>query len=325
MGMMLDAVRNCTVTGNLIGDVFKRGITFLNGGIDKEACVAYGSYINNGAGTASYEMTFTDNIAAGCPFAGFIAPGHKCGETDQVNFRNNVAHSTEGYGLYTYVNPADVGSSGKCYEVSRFAGYKCGETCITSLVDTDELRGNDITCIDNEKGLSLMTGGRERDEVLITLKDSFIAGSSRALDCPDSANCYCEPKYGIMAFMNMNDGKPLMPTSSSSLPIYKSHGEGNWGGTVLIEDTTFSGFIGKQACGARSVIIERAPAASQKIPPHTFKNCKYHNVNDEGFAWMEKPNLAWANIKDCGSFPCTAPNNMIFTFLNPRFTGVTPS
>ena len=100
-----------------------------------------------------------------------------------------------------------------------------------------------------------MTGGGERDEVKITMSDSFIAGESRAIDCPDNANCYCEPKYGIMSFLNMNDSKPLMPTSASSLPIWKSHGEGNWGGEILIEDTTLQGFVGKQRCGARSVII----------------------------------------------------------------------
>ena len=48
--------------------------------IDKEACVAFGSYdVDRGS---TYEMTFTDNIAAGCPYAGFIAPGHECGDKD---------------------------------------------------------------------------------------------------------------------------------------------------------------------------------------------------------------------------------------------------
>lgn len=116
-----------------------------------------------------------------------------------------------------------------------------------------------------------------------------------------------------------------MPISASVLPLWNSHGEGNWGGTILIEDTTFQGFVGKQKCGQRQVMFERNPSGSDKIPPHTFKNCKFDNVDDEGFAWLEKPNPAWANIKDCGNFPCTAPNNMIFTFLNSRFTGVTPS
>ena len=323
VGMMLDFVRNCTITGNFIGDVFVRGIQFIDMTIDKEACVAYSSYEKDD-GSPSYDITFTDNIAAGCPYAGFIAPGHACGDTAQVNFRNNVAHSVSGYGAYMYKNPADSSAS-RCFEVSHFTGYKVSEPCVMTFAQTLEHRANSLTCIDNEKGLSLNTADQEADEVEITLSSSFIAGETRSLDCPDSANCYCEPKYGVMTFSNMNDGKPLMPTMASSLPIYESHGEGNWGGTIVIEDTIFSGFVGVQKCGQRHVIFERNPKGSDKIPPHTIKNCKFVDVNDSGFAWFEKPDLAWANIKDCGDFPCTAPNNMIFTFLSSRFSGATPS
>lgn len=155
VGMMLDFVRNCTITGNFIGDVFVRGIQFIDMTIDKEACVAYSSYEKD-AGTPSYDMTFTDNIAAGCPYAGFIAPGHVCGETDQVNFRNNVAHSIAGYGSYSYPNPAD---SSACFEVSHFTAYKVSEPCVVTFAKTRDHRASHITCIDNEKGMSLNTAG----------------------------------------------------------------------------------------------------------------------------------------------------------------------
>ena len=42
-----------------------------------------------------------------------------------------------------------------------------------------------------------------------------------------------------------------------------------------------------------------------------------------GWAYLEKPPTAWANVKDCGNFPCTAPNNLIFTFAGTTFTGTT--
>ena len=128
-----------------------------------------------------------------------------------------------------------------------------------------------------------------------------------------------------MSFANMNDEKDLMPTMSSALPIYKSHGEGNWGGTIEIHRTTFKGFMGKQPCGERSVIFERNPDGSDKIPPHFFYNCKIKDVDNAGLAWFEKPNPAWANVKDCGNFPCTAPNNMIFQWSQTSYEGVGPS
>ena len=110
----------------------------------------------------------------------------------------------------------------------------------------------------------------------------------------------------------MNDDKGLMPTMASALPIYKSHGEGNWGGRINIENVKFAKFQGSTTCGERSVIFERNPDGSDKIPPHWFNNCIFEDVNDDGFAFLEKPDPAWANVKDCGNFPCTAPNNIIF-------------
>ena len=93
VGMRIDNARNCTITGNFIGDVADRAIQFLDSTIDKMGCVAYCSLESSKVGTPCYEMIFTDNIAAGCPFAGYIAPGYEtCGE-NKKNFYNNVAHS----------------------------------------------------------------------------------------------------------------------------------------------------------------------------------------------------------------------------------------
>ena len=44
VGMNLDMLRNCTITGNFIGDVVGRNLNFIDMSLDKEACVAYGSY-----------------------------------------------------------------------------------------------------------------------------------------------------------------------------------------------------------------------------------------------------------------------------------------
>jgi len=80
-------------------------------------------------------MTFTNNIAAGCPFAGFVAPGHICGDTADRSFYGNVAHSAGGYGVYAYANKALSTSS--CWEVSNFAAYKVQEPCVMTIVPTD--------------------------------------------------------------------------------------------------------------------------------------------------------------------------------------------
>jgi hypothetical protein len=175
--------------------------------------------------------------------------------------------------------------------------------------------------------MSLNTGGAERDVVEIILEDSTFFGETASDDCPSTADgkCHCQPKYSFMSAANMNDGKSLMPTGASELPIYGSKGEGNWGGKVTINRTKFAKFLGKSKCGERSTIFARNPKGSDKIPPHFFNNCILEDVDDTGFAFLEKPNPAWANVKDCGNFPCTAPNNLIFSFADTTYSGTTPT
>lgn len=151
VGMNLDMIRNCTFTGNFIGDVLGRGIEFIDMTIDKEACVAYSSYVKPTSGSPSYDITFKNNIAAGCIFAGYVAPGHDCDDNNQESFRGNIAHSVGGvdggYGAYMYANPALKSSS--CFEMSHFTGYKLTGSCVTTFVNTKDQRGHDFTCIDN--------------------------------------------------------------------------------------------------------------------------------------------------------------------------------
>lgn len=123
----------------------------------------------------------------------------------------------------------------------------------------------------------------------------------------------------------MNDSKDLHPTMSSSLPIYKSHGEGNWGGRFTGTNLTFKNFKGLTRCGARSNGFALNPDSSDKIPPHYFYNCKFEDNDDMGMGFLMKPPLKWANIKDCGNFPCTAPSNVIFVFKGTSYSGATPS
>lgn len=221
------------------------------------------------------------------------------------------------YGAYTYPNPAI--SSSQCWETSHFAGYKNNDACFLTFANSKSQNVHDITCIDNVIGMSLTSGGMERDEVFVTVEDSHFYGETEADDCPSTSQCFCVPKYQFMSVQNMNDMKDLMPTGASALPIWGSHGEGNWGGSIYIKNSNFNNFMGKSKCGERSVIFERNPNGSDKIPIHHFERCKFTNVDDLGFAFLDKPNEAWANIKDCGNFPCTAPNNFIMTFTDTRY------
>jgi len=139
-------MRNVTVDANFIGDIRGRGIEFMNMAIDKESCVGYCSYDGP---TKCYDIIFTNNIAAGCVYAGFVAPGYDCGNTASRTFYNNVAHSVDGYGGYMY--PDEVsGTSAKCMEFSHFTAYKNSLPCVVTHAKTLHLKAHDLNCIDNE-------------------------------------------------------------------------------------------------------------------------------------------------------------------------------
>lgn len=88
--------------------------------LDKEACVAFCSYFEP---NKCFRSKLTNSIAAGCAFAGFVAPGHDCDDEDSEVFKNNVAHSSERAGAHIYPDPA-LSSSSTCYKGSYFSAYK---------------------------------------------------------------------------------------------------------------------------------------------------------------------------------------------------------
>jgi len=42
-----------------------------------------------------------------------------------------------------------------------------------------------------------------------------------------------------------------------------------------------------------------------------FYDTKFIDVDGDAIAYLDDPDPGWANIKDCGEFPCTAPSNVL--------------
>ena len=55
-----------------------------------------------------------------------------------------------------------------------------------------------------------------------------------------------------------------------------------------------------------------------------FYDSKFVDIDADALAYIMAPMAGWANIKDCGSFPCTAPLNVLFTFEDTVFEGSKP-
>ena len=112
---------------------------------------------------------------------------------------------------------------------------------------------------------------------------------------------------------------------ASSRPIHKIKAYGSFGGDVTVDNVSFNKFNtgGVTKCSNIQRVFQTNPYASDKIPFHHFYNTKFNDVDDDSMAFFYDPPKKWAIVKDCGAFPCTAPNNIILSFSNTRYTGKT--
>lgn len=179
IGVNLNSVTNVHLDEIFVADVTKRVWTAMDNMLDKEACVAFCSYWEP---NSCRDSSVTNSIAAGCAFAGFIAPGNDCDDTDTVKFSGNVAHSGERVGAHIYPDPSSS-RSGSCYEGSNFSAYKNRDGGLTTMYKTADLRMRDMTFVDNEKGVCLQTAG-EREQISISMTDVKIYGEMDNLDNP---------------------------------------------------------------------------------------------------------------------------------------------
>lgn len=51
----------------------------------------------------------------------------------------------------------------------------------------------------------------------------------------------------------------------------------------------------------------------------------FENCDSDFMTYFFEPPQKWANLADCGDFPCTGPKNTIFSFVNTKWTGTVPA
>lgn len=182
VGVNLKSITDVTVDGIFVADVVSRVNEAGDKFVDKEGCVTFCSYFEPDTGCSGSKVI--NSIAAGCPYTGFIAPGHACDDYSSEKFRNNVAHSGERTGGHIYPDPSDPTSS-QCYEGSYFKAYKNRDGGLTTMYNTFDQRMRYMTFVDNEKGITLQSSG-ERDELYISMRDIDFYGESATdnLDAP---------------------------------------------------------------------------------------------------------------------------------------------
>ena len=119
------SVKNITLDNNIVSHIYERagltGDTFIDPRAAITICALEG-------GNKCSDIRVINNIVAGAAYAGFIIMGHDCGNYNQDIFKNNIAHSIEGYkgGMGAVIYPDPMKSShSTCFEGSYFTAYKC--------------------------------------------------------------------------------------------------------------------------------------------------------------------------------------------------------
>jgi len=52
-----------------------------------------------------------------------------------------------------------------------------------------------------------------------------------------------------------------------------------------------------------------------------LKDIVFDDVHDDAVTYIMDPKPGWANIDDCGEFPCTAPQNLVSKWSSVTCTG----
>ena len=170
----------------------------------------------------------------------------------------------------------------------------------------------------------------EYEDLPIIMNDNIIYGSSPIPDCPANFNdgdyCVLLDKHGAYPLTGAGKGKTQGHiTGISAIPVYKIKEDAIWGVRGVWNRNKFINFQRKTPEGMTRTLIKLPQHQPDYTPIQEFYNNEFVNVDWNAFAQLDPPNEGWANIKDCGNFPCTAPYNVIYRFRGSKWSGVKPS
>ena len=109
-------------------------------------------------------------------------------------------------------------------------------------------------------------------------------------------------------------------TRKAYLPTYKPKAEGSWAGETQITNLKFYDFGSTTTiCGAAQHVFKLNPFASDYVPLHKFDSITFTNVAEEALVYLDDAPQEWATAKDCGTFTCTGPANVLMSFEQTIF------
>lgn len=119
------------------------------------------------------------------------------------------------------------------------------------------------------------------------------------------------------------NGKDMHISMMSPLPPHKIKSISAWGGKAVYNRLQFINWNSTTKQGMLNHVFRINEYQSDYAPMMEFHDTVFTNTSGDAMAYIFDPPQGWANVKDCGNFPCTAPLNTILSFKDTTFGGVT--
>jgi hypothetical protein len=137
--------------------------------------------------------------------------------------------------------------------------------------------------------------------------------------------CFKKDKFGYTLGIGARAGKDQFLLKLSPRPHMKIKADATWGGQNILKRNKFIDYRAVTETGNRNALFGLNFAGSDHIPITKFEDNEFKNVDSDSFGYFFDPKPKWANVKDCGNFPCTAPWNVLLTFKGTTWSGRSPS
>ncbi|TNV88229.1 hypothetical protein FGO68_gene13028 [Halteria grandinella] len=256
----------------------------------------------------------------------YFVMGHECGvAATQQLFRDNVAHSTPGYGVRMFKN-ASSSTQGNCVEMSYFGVWKTGEAGISQVEEATTISIANSVIIENKVGIAQLNG-LQGEDLQVRIRDTVFYGRTDIDDCSASpGKCGSKGSCGRRRALYIpqigGGGKPIAILADVLYPQHLQFSDAAYSGRNFFENLKFINFDKpKDNCGNQVRIIGLNPTAPDLIHPSKFTNTKFINVHEDTLAYLDAPDPGWANPDKCGSFSCTGRDNILIEFEKTQFSG----
>lgn len=178
--------------------------------------------------------------------------------------------------------------------------------------------------IDNALGMVVQAVDGDDASGETHLEDAMIYGETESPDCPPSGG-FCDKidKMGLQSStITYNGAKLHLITMKPDYPHSIIHGgEAAWNAKVTNKNIKFFNFNEKTREGKIQRVFGLTKTMPDYFPAQEFEDVTFTNVEDGALIQFFEPPSKWANIADCGDFPCTGPLNTFYKIEGAKFEG----